>query len=138
MKRINIIIKTEKQFTNLNNIINDFLKNEKGNGVVNIFTRHTTCAVKIIENELLLLADINDHLDKTFPKNGNYLHDRIEIRDVPIDERINGFSHLRQLNFPTSETIPVYNGVMMLGKWQTVFLIEFDPVREREIVITYW
>lgn len=138
MKRKVLIIKTEKQFTDLNKMVSDFIENEKGFGMVNVYTKHTTCAIKIIENELLLLADINEYLDETFPKEKKYLHDRIEIRDVPINERINGVSHLRQLGFTTSESIPVIDGKMDLGKWQTLFLIEFDPIRDREVVVTYW
>ena len=132
-----ITINTEKQFTQLNGIIADFVKDEKGIGMVNVFTAHTTCAVKILENELLLLADINNYLDEVFPKDKKYMHDRIEIRDVPLNERINGFSHMRQMFFTTSENVPVEDGKLMLGKWQTLFLIEFDPARDREVILSY-
>ena len=137
MNRKTVIIKTEKQFTRLNELIEDFLKDKKGDGVVNVFTKHTTCAIKIIEGEILLLADINNFLDKLIPKENDYMHDKIEIREVPINERINAYSHLRQLLLPTSETIPVSNGKLLLGKWQSVFLVELDPIREREVVFTY-
>lgn len=137
MIRKTITINTEKQFTILNDIIADFVKDQKGIGMVNIFTAHTTCAVKILENELLLLADINNYLEETFPMDKKYMHDKIEIRNVPIDERINGFSHMRQLFFSTTENIPVEDGKLMLGKWQTVFLIEFDPIRDRKLILTY-
>lgn len=132
-----ILIKTEKQFTKLNSIIEDFIKEQKGVGQVNIYTTHTTCAIKIIEGETLLLADINNFLDKLIPKENNYMHDKIEIRDVPINERINAHSHLRQLFLPTSETIPVHDGKLLLGKWQSVYLVELDPIRERRVVLTY-
>ena len=135
MKKITVT--TEKQFTNLNRFIEEFVAGNEGPGLVNVFTRHTTCAVKIIEDEILLLADINNFLDKQFPIDGNYMHDKIEIRQVPIDERINAFSHLRQLVLPTSESIPVSDGELLLGSWQTVFLVELDPIRDREIVLTY-
>jgi secondary thiamine-phosphate synthase enzyme len=137
MKRKTIIVNTEKQFTSLNDSLREFVQNEKGIGILNIFTKHTTCAIKILENELLLLADINNYLDDTFPNNKKYMHDKIEIREVPQNERINGYSHMRQLFFSTSENIPVEDGKLMLGSWQTVFLIEFDPIRNREIVLTY-
>ena len=137
MNRKTVIIKTEKQFTRLNELIEDFLKDKKGDGVVNVFTKHTTCAIKIIEGEILLLADINNFLDKLIPKENDYMHDKIEIREVPINERINAYSHLRQLLLPTSETIPVSDGKLLLGKWQSVFLVELDPIREREVVFTY-
>ena len=137
MKSKTITIKTEKQFTPLNEIVNRFIQDEKGLGLVHVFVKHTTCAIKIIENEILLLSDIDQYLAKTFPKDANYSHDILSIRDVPINERVNGFSHMRQLMFSTSETIPCLNGKMNLGQWQTLFLIEFDPIREREVVITY-
>lgn len=137
IERTKVIINTEKQFTPLDNYIQDFIKNKKGSGVVNVFVAHTTCAVKILEGELLLLADINNYLDKCFPKEGNYMHDKIEIRDVPLNERVNGFAHLRQLFFSSDVTIPVEDGKMMLGQWQTVYLVEFDPIRDRDVIITY-
>ncbi len=131
-----ITINTNKQFISLNEYIEDFIK-DKGDGIVNIFTRHTTCAIKIIEGELLLLADINNFLQNLVPEKNNYMHDKIEIRQVPVNERVNAHSHLRQLVLPTSETIPVEKGKMMLGKWQTVYLIELDPIRDREVVLTF-
>ncbi len=131
-----ITINTNKQFISLNKYIEEFIK-DKGDGIVNIFTRHTTCAIKIIEGELLLLADINNFLQNLVPEKNNYMHDKIEIRQVPVNERVNAHSHLRQLILPTSETIPVEKGKMMLGKWQTVYLIELDPIRDREVVLTF-
>lgn len=137
IKRKKIVINTEKQFTSLNDYINDVIKGEKGEGLVNVFVAHTTCAIKVMEGEILLLSDVNSYLNKTFPQSNDYRHDIIEIRDVPINERVNGHSHMRQLFFNSDATIPVEDGKMLLGKWQTVFLIEFDPIRDREVYITY-
>ena len=106
------------------------------NGLVNIFSRHTTCGVRILENETLLMTDYQRFLEKQAPLDSFYAHNIIEARDVPPDERINGHSHIRTLFFPTSETIPVKNGKMLLGKWQDIFLVDLDPSREREIIIT--
>jgi len=135
--RIEKIFKTEKQFTDLTPVISDFVKGRKGQGLVHVFVCHATCGIKIIENETLLLADINQHLDEIAPKDRQYLHDRIEIRDVPVNERINGFSHIRQLYFSSSETIPVEDGKLLLGQWQTVFLVELDPIRDRKVIFSY-
>lgn len=137
MNRTTLVINTEKQFTNLNDIAAKFVKSKTGSGMLNIFVRHTTCSIKILENEILLLADINNYLDQQFNNGHKYMHDKIEIRDVPLNERINGHSHMKQLGFTTSENIPVENGELLLGQWQTIFLIEFDPIRDREIILTY-
>ena len=87
--------------------------------------------------DVFRVRSLSNYLDRTFPKDGKYLHDIIEIRDVPIKERVNGVSHMRQLFFDVSADIPVQDGKMMLGKWQTVYLVEFDPVRDRKVIVTY-
>lgn len=138
MLRKQITITTEKQFTSLKSIVNDFIQNQTGMGMVNIFVAHTTCGIKVMEGEILLLSDVNTYLEKTWPEKGDYRHDIIGIRDVPINERINGFSHMRQLFFVNEVNIPTQDGEMLLGKWQDVFLIEFDPIRDRQVIITYW
>lgn len=137
MRRKEISIRTEKQFISLRGMLDDFIREEKGLGLVHVFVAHTTCAIKILEGELLLLSDINDYLKRTFPENGSYRHDDIGIRDVPVTERINGYSHMRQLFFDCQATIPTLDGQMQLGEWQDVFLIEFDPIRDRKVIFTY-
>lgn len=137
MKRSKIVIKTEKQFTDLRPYVEELIKGTKGVGMVNVFVAHTTCAIKIMEGELLLLSDVNQYLEETFPQTGRYRHDMIGIRDVPVNERINGFSHMRQLFFDVSADIPVEDGQLLLGKWQSLFLVEFDPIRDRTVYITY-
>lgn len=138
MIRKKIEVETQKQFTNLKDHIHTFLQETNcKDGLLNIFVAHTTCGIKVLEGEILLLSDISAYLRRAFPKDGDYRHDIIEIRDVPINERINGYSHMQQMFFSCDATIPVADGKMMLGKWQDVFLIEFDPIRKREIILTF-
>lgn len=137
MKQKIITVRTEKQFIKLTDQANQFVQEIGGSGLLNIFVAHTTCGIKVLEGEILLLSDIATFLQKMFPQEDYYRHDIIGIRDVPIDERVNGFAHMRQLFFSESTTIPVQNGKMMLGKWQDVFLIELDPIRDRQIIFTF-
>ena len=114
MKKI-IKVKTDKLFTILTPEVSEFAKEWGKSGIVNVFTKHTTTSLRILENELLHHADIRFWLDKYLPKhkpeNRRYLHDLISLRnDVPIDERINAYAHMRTLFFNTSETIPIENG----------------------------
>ena len=138
MLKKEIIVKTEKQFISLKKEIDDLIQNEKGSGIVNVFVAHTTCAIKVMEGEILLLSDVHDYLAKTWPQDGAYRHDIIGIRDVPITERANGFSHMRQLFFSCEANIPCEDGKMQLGQWQDVFLVDFDPIRERKVIISYF
>lgn len=135
-------ITTDKLFTNITEEVRRFVEEQKGDGLVNAFIVHTTCSLRILEDEILHHVDIRFFLDHTFPKtkpdNRRYLHDLVSLRgDTPMDERINAFSHMRSLFFNTSETIPVQDGQLMLGKWQNLFFIELDPIRERKVILTY-
>ncbi len=131
-----------KLFNNITEIIQEKVANWNKTGLVNIFSQHTTSFVHITEDETLLHADIRFFLDKTFPKqkpdNRRYLHDLISIRkDVPVDERINAFSHMRGLFFSNSVTVPVKNGKLNIGKWQSIFIVELDPIRDRKYIVTF-
>ena len=125
-------IKTNGLFTN----ITDKIKPTINNGFIVISSKHTTCGVAIMENESLLKKDIKAFLERIAPECGVYAHDDIANRDVPPDERINGFSHIRSMLFPTSIIIPIENGKLVIGQWQCIFLLEFDPSRERELHIS--
>jgi len=128
-----IKVKTTKTFTDITDKIEipkDF------NGIVNIFSKHTTAGIRILESEKLLLADYQSMLERFAPQTSFYAHNIIEARDVPPEERINGHSHIRTLFFPTSETIPVRDGEMIMGKWQRIFLVDLDLSRQREIIVT--
>jgi thiamine phosphate synthase YjbQ (UPF0047 family) len=57
--------------------------------------------------------------------------------DTPADERINGHSHIRSLFFNSSENIPIQDSKLLLGKWKRIFFVELDPMRKRELVITF-
>ena len=136
------ILETFKLFNNITGIIKDHAKEWGKSGLVNVYSQHTSACIKITEDEILLPADIRFFLDKTFPKdkpeNRRYLHDLMSIRaNISPNERVNAFSHMRSLFFSNSETIPVEKGNLLLGKWQSIFFVELDPIRDREYIITF-
>ncbi len=106
-------------------------------GIVNVYSAHTTAAVRVNENEHLLLRDFARFLDRLAPAgNGAYEHDDISRRvNVPPDEPINGHAHCRHLLLSTSETIPLVDGRLELGRWQRIFLVELCSPRERNVVV---
>lgn len=145
--RKTIKLSTDKLFTNLTPQIEEMAKEWGGTGLVNIFSKHTTCAIWMTEDEILHHADVRFFLDSMAPKykdpegtqkNIKYLHDIISLReDVPPEERINGHSHIRHLFFNSSENIPVADGELLLGSWKQVFAVELDPIRDRELIVTF-
>jgi secondary thiamine-phosphate synthase enzyme len=107
------------------------------NGLVVVFSRHTTAAIKINEHEPLLLQDMEQFLERMSPREGEYRHNDFTVRTVNMteDECPNGHSHCQHLLLGTSETIPIVDGMMQFGRWQSIFLIELDHPRPREVVI---
>jgi secondary thiamine-phosphate synthase enzyme len=100
-----------------------------------VFVRHTTTAVAINEYEERLLEDIKNHFQKLAPPTEKYLHNDLHLRDVPLDEPINAHSHLIAMMLNNSETIPIVDGKLALGTWQSVLFIELDGPRRRSVLI---
>jgi len=96
------------------------------NGVIHLFTRHTTCALCINENaDPHVVTDLLRRLEALIP-----WHD-------PRDRHAEGNSaaHLRTILVGTSESVPVADGRLQLGTWQGIYLCEFDGPRTREVVV---
>lgn len=108
-----------------------------GNGLVLVYSRHTTAAVCINENEPLLLEDMARFLERVCPRNADYRHNDFAVRTVNMnpDESPNAHAHLQHLMLGSSETIPLINGKMPFGKWQSIFFIELDHPRAREVMV---
>lgn len=104
-------------------------------GQVHVFSNHTTAAIRINENEPLLLNDFRGLLQRLVPP-GGYRHDNMSERvNVPEDEPINGHAHCQHLLLSSSETVPVSSGRLALGAWQRLFLIELCSPRVRQVTI---
>ncbi|PKB79197.1 MAG: hypothetical protein BZY88_14555 [SAR202 cluster bacterium Io17-Chloro-G9] len=112
-------------------------KSKVANGFVVVYSKHTTAAIKINENEPLLLKDMEKFLEKFSPRDGGYQHNDFSIRTVNMtpDESPNGHAHLQHLLLGTSETIPLIDGNMQFGSYQSVFFIELDHPRSREVML---
>ena len=114
-------------------------KSEVTSGIATIFSRHTTSAIIIQENEPLLLNDMSSLLETLSPKNSRYGHNDFTIRTVNMNEGEcpNGHSHCQHLILGSSETVPVANGLLTLGQWQRIFVVELDESKltPREIVV---
>jgi len=121
--------------------VTDFVKNtveeSKCNmGICNIYTQHTTTAIRINENEKGLMKDIRCFLETKVPPFNEYQHDDIDRRkDTPPDEPCNAHSHLKSLILGASESLPIIKNNIALGKWQRVFFVDLDGPRKRKMII---
>ena len=75
------------------------------------------------------------YLRKLAPESDKYLHNDLHLRDVPPDEPINAHSHLIAMTLNNSEVIPIMNGKLALGTWQSVLFFELDGPRKRNVLV---
>ncbi len=105
------------------------------NGQVIVFARHTTTALAINEYEVRLLKDLQVHLEKLAPPTEKYLHNDLHLRDVPPDEPENAHSHLMAMMLNNTEIIPIVDGKLALGTYQSILFFELDGSRQRNILV---
>jgi secondary thiamine-phosphate synthase enzyme len=107
-------------------------------GLIVAQTRHTTTGLLINEHEPLLLGDLEALFERVAPAAAAYAHDDFSRRTVNMTpgERRNGHAHCRAALLRTSEWVPVAGGRMNLGRWQRVFLVDFDGGQQREVSLT--
>lgn len=129
---------TAPQFIDITDWVSQCVAQSKvSNGFAVVYSKHTTAAVKINENEPLLLEDMSRLLERLSPREGSYAHNDFSIRTVNMtpDEAPNGHAHLQHLLLGTSETVPVIDGLMQFGRYQSIFFIELDHPRPREVMV---
>ena len=106
------------------------------NGFAIVFSRHTTAAIRINENEPMLIQDMEQFLEKVAPAHAYYNHnDSAHSLDPHREGGPNGHAHCQQLLLGASEAVPIADGDLVLGQWQRLFLVELDRGREREVVV---
>ncbi len=134
---INILTKTQLEFVDITDKVAEIVKRSKiKNGAVTIFAKHTTAAVRLTQNEKLLLQDIAKILYRLVPMDENYSHDIFELRETKkLDDRSNAHAHIKAFLLGASETVPLKAGKMILREWQSIFLVELDGGRKREVVV---
>ena len=121
-------IDTNKNFEiiDITSKINELIEIDEG--IISIFSKHSTSAIVVNENESGLLNDLEFLLNNLVSDKFSYEHDRIDN---------NAKSHLKSFLLSSSECLPIKNSKLDLGTWQSVFFIELDgPRRNRTVTLT--
>lgn len=93
------------------------------NGLAHVFAPHATGIIVLTEYESNLLNDIRSILEKLASKHGSYRHPS------------NAYSHLRSILLPPDRTLPIVDGRVVVGTWQSLLFIETDVHPRRRTVI---
>jgi secondary thiamine-phosphate synthase enzyme len=99
-------------------------------GIVSLWSMHTTCAVFINEYQTALQADIKRFLEQMVARDAEWLHNDPVHSDC---DRMNADSHLRALLLGHSMTLQVSGGEVVLGQWQRILMAELDGPRARAL-----
>ena len=117
---------SQTEFIDITKEVDGIIKKSKlVEGVCTVFSPHTTSGITINENaDPSVKDDIVYSLNKLIPLNGNYDH-----------SEGNSAAHIKTSLIGSSENVPVYDGTLALGRWQGIFLCEFDGPRTREVIV---
>jgi|SRR5688572_12105165 secondary thiamine-phosphate synthase enzyme len=98
-------------------------------GIAAVFVVGSTAGITTIEFEPGAIADLNGLFEQLAPRDGEYRH-HLRWGDD------NGSSHVRAALLGPSLTVPFADGMLTLGTWQQIMLLEFDTrPRQREVVV---
>jgi secondary thiamine-phosphate synthase enzyme len=95
-------------------------------GVVVLYVQHTTAGLTVNENADPDVPRDMLHLLRTLiPQHGMGFRHGEENSDAHIKATLVG----------SSVTVPFKDGKLLLGRWQGIFLCEFDGARERQVIM---
>jgi secondary thiamine-phosphate synthase enzyme len=96
-------------------------------GMMLVAAMHITAGIWINDNEPGIIQDADEMLDRLAPYKRDYNHHKTG--------EDNGDAHLKNLLMHSQVIIPITNGRMDLGPWQTIFYCEFDGRRKKRVVV---
>jgi len=123
-KSFSLSTKGEIDFVDLTDQVQEIVADSTiKNGVVHVFAPHATGILILTENDYALLNDIKAFLEKIVPKRGGYQHPS------------NAHSHLRSMLLPPDKTLPVIDGRVEFGTWQSLLFVETDVYPRKRTLI---
>jgi secondary thiamine-phosphate synthase enzyme len=99
-------------------------------GIVSLWSMHTTFAVFMNESQKALHADIKRLLETMVDRDADWMHNNPVHSDC---DRLNADAHLRAMLLGHSLTLQISGGELVLGQWQRVLAAELDGPRSRSL-----
>ena len=122
-----IEIRSKKGYNDITHEIErEVAKSGIKNGIIAIHEMHTTAAIIINENDADLHEDAKDTLNEIVPIK-EYRHN--------YEGNENAAAHIKSQLLGCNTAIPIINGKIALGTWQSIFFMELFEERKRRIAI---
>ncbi|MFL6468693.1 MAG: secondary thiamine-phosphate synthase enzyme YjbQ [Pyrinomonadaceae bacterium] len=127
MQQIKVNSKAREEMIDITSDVEKILRgNGASQGVCVVFTQHTTCGVTVNENaDPDVQSDMLGFLQRLIPQHEPHFKHGEQNSDAHIKSSLVG----------SSATIPFENGQLLLGRWQAIYLCEFDGPRERKVIV---
>ncbi len=128
MVELNISTTAKIRMADITRLLEDaVIQNGWEDGILTVFTPHTTAAVTINENaDLDVQRDMTAFMNKLVPDEAYFRH-----------SEGNSDAHIKSSLFGCSETVIVENSRLVLGTWQGVYFCEFDGPRHRKVWLKF-
>lgn len=129
MKEITVKSTIREEMVDITTHVQDELRDRSvSEGICVLFTQHTTCGLTINENadpdvKSDMLGFLRDLIPQYRPEFKHYEH--------------NSDAHIKSSLVGSSVTVPFSDGKLKLGRWQGIYLCEFDGPRERKVLISF-
>ena len=126
VEEIKINSKTREEMIHITREVEGHLP-DKGEGLCVVFVQHTTCGVTVNENaDPDVQTDMLGFLRRLIPQYEPHFQHFEHNSDAHIKSSLVG----------SSVTVPFENGKLLLGRWQGIYLCEFDGPRERTVLVS--
>jgi len=112
----------DRRVTDLTDRVRAFAREAGGDGLVHVFAPHATAGLALMETGSGSEADLDELLARIVPRDDHYAHRH--------GSEGHGGDHLLPALVSPSLTVPVLDGQVQLGTWQSVVLI--DPNRDND------
>ena len=118
IKRVQVNTAGQGLYEVTREVVGQISKDLRGDGVLTLYIRHTSCSLLIQENaDPSAKADLESWLNRLVPENDSlYTHIYEGADDMP--------AHIKSMLTNTQLVIPYEDGQLLLGTWQGIFLWE--------------
>lgn len=112
-----------RRVSDLTDRVRTFARDAGGDGLVHVFAPHATAGLALMETGSGSEADLDELLTRIVPRDDRYVHRH--------GSEGHGGDHVFPVLVAPSLTVPVLDGAVALGTWQSVVLI--DPNRDNDV-----
>ena len=109
---------TSRRFLDLTGDVEAFAASCGGDGLVNVFVPHATAGLAMIEMGSGTEQDLEATIDRLLPRDTRYVHSH--------GSPGHGADHVLPAFVSPSLTVPVIDGSLALGTWQSVVLVDIN------------